>query len=58
MEIVSVNGQLGALVPEQTGDGRYPGTPRRVIGFAVRDGLVWGTYDIANPDKLRGVRVG
>ncbi|TLG03036.1 sigma-70 family RNA polymerase sigma factor [Nocardia cyriacigeorgica] len=57
-EIVSVNGQLGALVPEQAGDGRYPGTPRRVLGFAVRDGLVWGTYDIANPDKLTGVRVG
>ncbi|MFE3442350.1 sigma-70 family RNA polymerase sigma factor [Nocardia sp. NPDC059180] len=56
VEIVAVNGQLGALVPERAADGRDPGTPRRVVGFAVRDGLVWGTYDIANPGKLTGIR--
>ncbi|WP_280234830.1 sigma-70 family RNA polymerase sigma factor [Nocardia cyriacigeorgica] len=57
MEIVSVNGQWGALVAERAADDRAPGIPRRVVGFAVRDGLVWGTYDIANPAKHTGIRI-
>ncbi|MEV5649343.1 sigma-70 family RNA polymerase sigma factor [Nocardia sp. NPDC052254] len=56
-EFVSVNGQLGLLMHERAPHDGAPGSPERVIGFAVRDGLVWGTYDIANPAKLGGVRL-
>ncbi|MEU1962100.1 sigma-70 family RNA polymerase sigma factor [Nocardia sp. NPDC019255] len=55
---VSVNGQLGLEVAARpAGEGRV-GYPRRVVGFTVRDGLVWGTYDVANPAKLTGIRLG
>ncbi|MEU0872842.1 RNA polymerase sigma factor SigJ [Nocardia brasiliensis] len=52
-ELVSVNGQLGVAVTAADED-----RPARVIGFTIRDGLVWGTYDLANPAKLTGVRLG
>ncbi len=57
VEFVRVNGQLGALVRAHPGDGTHPGFPARVMGFTVVDGRVQGTYDIANPAKLTGVRV-
>ncbi len=55
-EFVLVNGRLGALIHERRPDGVHPGYPRRVIGFSVVDGLIAGTYDIANPEKLSGIR--
>ncbi len=57
-EFVLVNGRLGALVHERRPDGVHPGHPRRVVGFTVVDGLVRGTYDIANPAKFTGIRLG
>ncbi|WP_062988283.1 sigma-70 family RNA polymerase sigma factor [Nocardia anaemiae] len=57
-EFATVNGQLGLVVYRVgPGYGRLDGPPR-VIGFAVRDGLVCGTYDLANPEKLSHVRLG
>ncbi|MGY4098545.1 sigma-70 family RNA polymerase sigma factor [Nocardia sp. R16R-3T] len=57
-EFATVNGQLGLVVHRVgPGYGRLDGVPR-VVGFAVRDGLVWGTYDLANPEKLSHVRLG
>lgn len=48
---VLLNGQLGLLVPASAD------RPAHVVGFTVRNGRVWGGYDIANPEKLRGLRV-
>ncbi|WP_433681182.1 sigma-70 family RNA polymerase sigma factor [Nocardia sp. CA-119907] len=57
-EFASVNGQLGLVVHRVApGYGRLEG-PARVLGFAVRDGLVCGAYDLANPEKLSRVRLG
>ncbi|MEV5838928.1 sigma-70 family RNA polymerase sigma factor [Nocardia sp. NPDC052112] len=57
-EFATVNGQLGLVVYRVgPGYGRLEGPPR-VVGFAVRDGLVWGTYDLANPDKLSHIHLG
>ncbi|MFE3291830.1 sigma-70 family RNA polymerase sigma factor [Rhodococcus sp. NPDC059234] len=56
-EPVLVNGQLGIFTRGFPGDATHPGFPSRVGGFAVRDGQVWAAYDIANPDKLTGVRL-
>ncbi|WP_024800726.1 RNA polymerase sigma factor SigJ [Nocardia sp. BMG51109] len=56
-EFVNVNGQLGLLLPERASQDGYPGYPTRVIGFTVRDGLIWGAYDLANPAKLTGIRL-
>lgn len=57
-EFATVNGQLGLVVFRAgPGYGRLEGPPR-VVGFAVRDGLVCGTYDLANPEKLSHVRLG
>ena len=56
VEFVSVNGQLGLLLHERAPHDGYPGSPARVLGFTVTDGLVRGTYDLANPAKLTGVR--
>lgn len=53
-----VNGQLGLVAHSRTGAAGRPGFPGRVLCFTVRDGLVWGTYDLANPAKLSGVRLG
>lgn len=56
-EFVSVNGQLGLLLHERAPHDGFPGSPQRVVGFTVRDGLVWGAYDFANPAKLSGLRL-
>ncbi|WP_227998347.1 sigma-70 family RNA polymerase sigma factor [Nocardia australiensis] len=57
-EFALVNGQLG-LVLKSFEAGALPGVYRTsVVGFTVRDGLVWGAYDLANPDKLSGLRLG
>ncbi|MGA9871309.1 MAG: sigma-70 family RNA polymerase sigma factor [Rhodococcus sp. (in: high G+C Gram-positive bacteria)] len=52
MRPVAVNGQLGLY---STGVAGNRSSPPRVNGFTVRDGLVWASYDFANPAKLRGV---
>ncbi|MEJ7634764.1 sigma-70 family RNA polymerase sigma factor [Aeromicrobium sp.] len=57
MRPVLVNGQLGVATPGWNGDSPRLSSPARVAAFTVRDGLVWATYDVANPDKLAGVRV-
>ncbi|MFB7721279.1 MULTISPECIES: RNA polymerase sigma factor SigJ [unclassified Nocardia] len=56
-EFVLVNGQLGILVHERASEQGRPGTPPRVYGFTVRDGKVWGVYDLVNPAKLEGLRL-
>lgn len=56
-ELVLVNGQLGLLVHERASGDGYHGTPTRVFGFTVKDGKIWGAYDLANPAKLTGIRV-
>lgn len=55
-EPVLVNGQLGFIAQGRDAVDGKPGYPQRVIGFTVRDGLIWGTYDMANPDKLPNSR--
>ncbi|WP_406269913.1 sigma-70 family RNA polymerase sigma factor [Nocardia sp. NBC_00881] len=57
-EFASVNGQLGLVVAGRPAEEGRAGYPTRIMGFTVRDGLVWGTYDLANPAKLGGVRLG
>lgn len=52
MRLVDVNGRLGLVTPGT--DGRFPA---RVAAFSVVDGRVVGTYDVAHPDKLGGVRL-
>lgn len=52
LRFVDVNGRLGFATPGT--DERFPA---RVTAFTVTDGRVVATYDIANPDKLRGVRL-
>lgn len=54
---VLVNGRLGFLSPGSPGDATHPGFPGRVTAFTVRDGRVWAAYDIANPEKLGGIRL-
>ncbi|RJO78781.1 RNA polymerase sigma factor SigJ [Nocardia panacis] len=56
-EIARVNGQFGFVVKGDPGEFGLGGWPARVLGFAVRDGLVWGIYDLANPAKLSGIRL-
>ncbi len=63
MSPASVNGQLGYLSrgvvgtsPARSGVGTRS-FPARAGGFTVVDGLVWASYDFANPAKLRGVTV-
>ncbi|WP_330252037.1 sigma-70 family RNA polymerase sigma factor [Nocardia sp. NBC_00565] len=57
-EFATVNGQLGlVLYRVAPGYGRLDGLAR-VVGFAVRDGLICGAYDLANPEKLTRVRLG
>lgn len=57
LQPVLVNGQLGLATPGFGGAGKWDGSPARIAGFAVRDGLVWATYDVANPAKHAGVRL-
>ncbi len=54
---VAVNGQLGLWTEGWEGDSGRTSSPARVSGFTVRDGLVVAAYDIANPEKLRGIRL-
>ncbi|MGN2641807.1 RNA polymerase sigma factor SigJ [Nocardia takedensis] len=53
----TVNGQLGVVMNSDAEIFEQAWYPARVIGFTVRDGSVWGTYDHANPAKLSGVRL-
>lgn len=57
MEPVLVNGQLGLATYGWAGETKRQSSPPRIAGFAVRDGKVWATYDIANPEKQGGVRL-
>ena len=57
MQPVLVNGQLGVATYGWEGDTARTSSPPRVAGFAVRDGLVYATYDVANPEKWSGVRL-
>ncbi|MEE2032818.1 sigma-70 family RNA polymerase sigma factor [Rhodococcus chondri] len=52
-----VNGELGFLNPGSPGDDIHEGFPARITAVTVRDGRVWAAYDMANPAKLRGVRM-
>ncbi|RLV55093.1 sigma-70 family RNA polymerase sigma factor [Aeromicrobium phragmitis] len=52
LRLEQVNGRLGLVTPGT--DGRFPA---RVTAFTVTEGRVVATYDIANPDKLGGVRL-
>ncbi len=54
---VLVNGQLGLASLGWAGETARQSSPPRVAAFAVRDGKVWGTYDVANPEKQGGVRL-
>lgn len=54
---VRVNGRLGLWLPGLDGPTARASSPPRVGAFTVRDGLVAATYDVAAPEKLRGVRV-
>jgi RNA polymerase sigma-70 factor (ECF subfamily) len=58
LEFAVVNGQLGLVLTQAEPDDALSGHRKRVMGFAVRDGLVWGAYDVANPDKLSGLHLG
>ncbi len=57
LELVLVNGQLGVATYGWQGESVRQSSPPRVAGFAVRDGLVYATYDVANPEKWSGVRL-
>jgi RNA polymerase sigma-70 factor (ECF subfamily) len=57
MKLVLVNGQLGVATYGWQGGTVRTSSPPRIAGFAVRDGLVCATYDIANPEKWTGVRL-
>lgn len=54
---VLVNGQLGFVTPGSPGDGTHRAYAGRVLGCTVVDGYVWAAYDMANPEKLRRVKV-
>ncbi|MEV0295842.1 sigma-70 family RNA polymerase sigma factor [Nocardia sp. NPDC050710] len=56
-EFATVNGQLGLVMNLDSETDEQDWHPARVVGFTVRDGLVWGAYDHANPAKLTGVRL-
>ncbi|MEV7398031.1 sigma-70 family RNA polymerase sigma factor [Aeromicrobium sp. NPDC092404] len=57
MQPAMVNGQLGVVSRGWTGETEKLSSPARIGGFTVRDGLVWATYDVANPEKFSGVRL-
>lgn len=51
MQVVRVNGQLGLATPGWSGPTKAKSSPARIGAFTVRDGLVYATYDIANPRR-------
>jgi RNA polymerase sigma-70 factor, ECF subfamily len=57
MQPVLVNGQLGFFSAGIAGGDTHRSSPPRVGGFTVRNGLVYAAYDIANPEKLVGIRL-
>ena len=57
LQPVLVNGQLGFWTSGWDGGEPRLSSPPRVAGFTVRDGLVVASYDMANPEKLGGVRL-
>lgn len=57
LSLVRVNGQLGIHTPGWQGADRRSSSPSRVVALTVRDGLVAATFDVANPEKLGGVRL-
>lgn len=54
---VKVNGELGLASFGWAGATPRLSSPARITGYAVRDGLVCASYDIANPEKFAGVRL-
>ncbi|MGI9084621.1 MAG: sigma-70 family RNA polymerase sigma factor [Aeromicrobium sp.] len=57
MQPVRVNGQLGLWTAGWQGEDARTSSPPRVAGFTGRDGFVAATYDMANPEKFRGIRL-
>ncbi len=55
MTPVLVNGELGFVTFGWIGASAKLSSPPRVAAFAVRDGKVCASYDIANPEKHAGV---
>jgi RNA polymerase sigma-70 factor (ECF subfamily) len=56
LRFVLVNGDLGVVLPDHPGDTAHPPLTGRVIGLAMRDGVIAGLYDVVNPDKLSRVQ--
>ncbi|PPK69146.1 sigma-70 family RNA polymerase sigma factor [Actinokineospora auranticolor] len=54
---ILVNGDLGAYLPPLPAGEAHHGRDARVATFAIRDGLIYAIYDIANPDKLTGLNL-
>ncbi|ACQ78660.1 RNA polymerase, sigma-24 subunit, ECF subfamily [Beutenbergia cavernae DSM 12333] len=54
---VLVNGELGFLLAGSPGDATHDPIPPRVMALGVRDGRIAELYDLANPAKLRHVRL-
>ncbi len=54
---VRVNGRMGLATYGWDGETKRQTSPARITGYAVKDGLVWASYDIANPEKFAGVRL-
>ncbi|MFE2993764.1 RNA polymerase sigma factor SigJ [Nocardia sp. NPDC059246] len=57
LEPVLVNGQWGILAHAIPAENGSAGNPQRVYAFTVREGRVWGVYDVVNPAKLTGIRL-
>ncbi|RBO86934.1 RNA polymerase sigma factor SigJ [Nocardia puris] len=57
-ELATVNGRTGVVMNLDSATDEQDWHPARVVGFTVRDGVIWGAYDHANPAKLTGVRLG
>lgn len=57
-ELATVNGRSGVVMNLDSATDEQDWHPARVVGFTVRDGMIWGAYDHANPAKLAGVRLG
>lgn len=57
LQFVRVNGQLGIWTDGWQGGSARTTSPSRAAAFTVRDGRVLALYDLANPEKLGGVRL-